>query len=90
MERSIYKYQIRHEDEQVVMLPKGAEILSVQIQSGVLVLWAIVFTKNETEPRVIEIYGTGSSFPTIGQFERKYISTVQDNLGLVWHVFECL
>jgi hypothetical protein len=87
--RKIYKYSLVIADEQAISLPKDAEILAVQVQGGTLCLWAIVFPGNENELKAIEIYGTGHDFPTIGQGERKYISTVQMG-GFVWHVFEAL
>lgn len=82
----IYKYAINITDEQVIELPKGAEILTAQLQDKILQMWAIVNPNAEKQKRVIEIYGTGHPFP-FGMAERKYIATVQKD-GLVWHIFE--
>lgn len=83
MAHTIYKYNLKITDSQILVMPQKAKILSVQDQNGALCLWAIVDTYNETRPYVIEIYGTGHPFP----YEtRIHISTVQMN-GLVWHIF---
>lgn len=86
----ILKYKIGEFTNETIQLPKGAEILSVQYQKGVLCLWAMG-NAEEVEDRIIEIYGTGWE---IGADKSKggtlkYIATVQnDQQDLVWHVFE--
>lgn len=86
MDNRIFKYELKIDDEQILVMPKMAEILTVQIQNNKLCLWAIVNPNLNDENYVIEIYGTGHPFPSIGMAKRKYISTVQLN-GLVWHIF---
>ena len=87
MERSIFKYELKITDEQAIKMPSQSEILTAQVQDGKIQLWAIVYPSNPKELIAIEIYGTGSPFPSMGMAERKYISTVQLN-GLVWHIFQ--
>ena len=70
-------------------MPKGAEILTAQIQDDNLCLWALVNPKVRTEIRVIEIFGTGNPISSYARINRKYISTFQIQEGnLVFHVFE--
>ena len=85
MTQTVYKYSLRIHDEQVVLLPKGAKILTVQGQHGRICLWALVNHVHGVEPRTILIRGTGHDFPEVG----RYISTFQmENGELVFHVFE--
>lgn len=91
---TIYKYQLSVVDFQMIDLPKGAEILSVQTQpptygdkSDQLFMWVKIDTTNELEPRRIRIFGTGH--PMEYEHELNFIGTVQmNNYSLVWHIFE--
>lgn len=85
----IWKQVLEIKDSQVISLPRGAQIMSVQFQKGILCLW---FLANEYQEKVnrrhILIVGTGHPLPdTI----MRYIGTVQEPLNsevLVWHLFE--
>lgn len=84
--KTIWKYPIPYLTPlREIEMPEGAEILTAQIQNGVLCLWAIVDTSKPETTRVIEIIGTGHE---IQKGERKYIGTVYPDNGLVWHIFE--
>jgi len=88
MEKRIWKYQLEVVDVQNILMPKGAEILTIQVQYGEPCLWALVDPKEEVEKRTIEIFGTGNPI-SVDMEMRKYISTF--NLldgGLVFHAFE--
>ena len=81
--KQIWKYKV----ENVIEMPKGAEILSVQIQNGEMFnacIWAKVNSENELEKRKFVIIGTGHSFDDTNM---KYIGTYQDG-PFVWHLFE--
>ena len=85
----IYKYPLELTGYQVLKLPMGAQILTVQTQNGKPFLWALVNTKKEETDFEIEILGTGDQIT--GTNERKYISTFQLNGGeFVFHVFQYL
>ncbi len=86
MKRKIYKYPLEMVDTQIVAMPEGAQIISVQMQGDTLCLWAIVDIEPElpVTNRQIEIIGTGNLFM---QTNRLYIATAQCG-PLVWHVFE--
>lgn len=87
MEQRIWKYQLEITDDQVISMPTGAEILTVQMQNGKPCLWALVDPNEETKTyRLIQIYGTGNPIP---DGNRRYISTIQIfNGDLIFHVFE--
>ena len=85
----IWKYPLELTDGQQVMMPAGAEILSVAEQNGRLCLWALVDPAETLRlGRLIEIHGTGNlSINTLRT--RKFIGTCVTSGGaLVWHVFE--
>jgi hypothetical protein len=73
-----------------IEMPRGAEILTVQMHNDSPVLWAKVDTTKPIELRYVDYYGTGHEIPDYHQTERKYIGTIQTSDGLVFHVFELL
>ena len=86
--RAIYKYPIETTDTQIVMLPKQAKILTVQVQHGQPCLWAEVNTMLAFERVVIEVFGTGHPMPP---GNREYIGTYQLYGGdLIFHVYRRL
>lgn len=84
--KTIYKYPIKATREQVVMMPQGAELLTVQVQGeDTVCLWALVDTKQPPEKCIIYAVPTGDYMP---QNATKYIGTVLLYHGsLVFHVF---
>lgn len=82
----IYKYPLQITGYQTLSLPKGAKLLSVQMQGATCCLWALVDPEhNIRESRTLRMLCTGESFIKEGD----YISTFQiPNQGLVFHVFE--
>lgn len=82
---TIWKYTIEIADVQVLMLPAGARILTVQIQHGTVCAWAVVDPEALLVARKLFIVGTGH--PTDLNESDIYLGTVQQG-GFVWHVFE--
>ena len=83
MAKQIWKYSL----ENVIEMPKGAEILMIDIQNGQMFnaqMWVKVDTENEMEKRIFEVIGTGQNFDDTN---KKYVGTYQDG-PFVWHVFE--
>lgn len=72
----------------IIEMPKGAEILTVQMQDSFnTCIWAMVDPEQgDTEKRRFVIVGTGHSFDDT---DKKYIGTWQDSM-FVWHLFEVL
>lgn len=87
MKETVYKYPLEIEDEQVVLLPTGARILTVQQQNNNIFLWALVNPTSPNEQAItIRIHGTGHAISDSDELE--YINTVQLYGGkLVFHVF---
>lgn len=88
MSKVIYKYQLETTGIQRIYMPFNAEILTTQVQNGILCIWALVNPETiHTECRTIEIHGTGN--PMVSDVKRKYIGTYQTlNGAFVGHVFE--
>ena len=83
MAKQIWKYSL----ENIIEMPKGAEILTIDIQNGQMFnaqMWVKVDTENEMEKRMFEVIGTGQNFDDTN---KKYVGTYQDG-PFVWHVFE--
>jgi len=83
----IYKYPLEIVDHQFLVLPEGAEILSVAEQNDYIVLYALVDEKEtELDEIPIKIIGTGNPVENIEGYE--FIGTVKIYGGkLVFHVF---
>jgi hypothetical protein len=83
---TIYKYPLEPGRTQL-NLPRGAQVLTVQMQHGSPCLWAKVDPMQPTEPRTFDVYGTGHQMPDDPRL--LYVATFQmDGGALVWHVFE--
>ena len=88
MSKTIWKFPLKTTDEQVVEMPSGAEILSVQTQYGEPCVWAMVDPTHKRVAKVFHIFGTGHRIP---EANRKFIGTYQLEGGaLVFHLFEVL
>jgi hypothetical protein len=83
--KKIFKYPLIPRVSPI--LPKDAEILTIQVQHDVVCIWALVDTNfQETTTRQIRVYGTGHPMP---DNPGTYLATFQLNDGaLVLHVFE--
>jgi hypothetical protein len=72
-----------------VEMPRGAEVLSVQVQRGEPCLWALVDTHAQREVRRFVTVGTGHDIPS--DLRMKHVGTFQLHGGdLIFHVFEVL
>ncbi len=89
--RRIFKYEIKIEPRQIIMLPKGAEILHVGRQGEFPFLWASVDETMPAEPRVFRVVMTGEVFNEERLF---YLGTIQlggENPRQAWfvmHIYE--
>ena len=86
MTQTIWKYPLPLTDRTLYQMPKGAEILCVQLQNNEPQLWASVNPSSDTETREIITVGTGNNVPAdVG----RYIGTYQVHGGdFIFHVFE--
>lgn len=84
--KKIYKYPLQIEDQQVLRIPRGSEILSVQTQGGVPCIWAMVDDSLPLDDVVIRMYATGVEIDNADDL--RYCGTVQLLGGsFVFHVF---
>ena len=81
----IFKYPLKREMEQTVLLPESAEILDIQLQNGQYQLWALLEPTDIMRVRTIRMFGTG--FEVEEGFPGQYIATTQEGM-FVWHWFE--
>lgn len=85
--RTVFKYTLKEWGSVSIDMPKGAEVLGVQVQHGDAQLWALVDTSAELVTRQFRIYGTGH--PIEGSKYLRFVGTFQMHDGqLVFHVFE--
>jgi hypothetical protein len=85
--RTIHKYELF--PETVLDIPRGATVLSVQVQREKPYLWAEVDTSNELTKRKFIGVGTGHTIPSEARLS--FIGTVQLEGGaLVFHIYEVL
>ena len=84
----VYKYLANIGDNTLLMLPKGAKILSVQKQGQHICFWALHTSETTLiESRNILRVGTGHPFDDTKEYQ--YLGTVQELEGsLIWHYFE--
>lgn len=87
--KTIWKFLLKTTEVQPIRMPKGAKILTVQVQDDSPCLWALVDPHAKPEKRMIEIFGTGHPIQSNDGNSREYIGTYQQNGGqFVGHVFE--
>ena len=79
--KTIYKYKI---DNGVEIDEPIEKVLDIQIQNGFIVLWAIVSDRQPKSKILFKIFGTGWEEE---DFPGKYLKTLQDPAGFVWHIF---
>jgi hypothetical protein len=96
MTKTIWKFEMEIDDTQVINMPKGAEILSIQLQNNEPVIWALVNPEEpDKEPRQFEMFGTGYLIPCDISINRKFLGTIQpigigSSFSFAFHIFERL
>lgn len=84
----IWKYVVKIERHQTVVMPKGSVLLDMQDQDGELAVWAAVPIERGLHPdnveRSLSVVGTGSDLPS---GEQAYVATAQQG-PYVWHLFD--
>lgn len=87
-----YPLQIKTGQQEIVM-PEGAELLTVQIQDRVPVLWALIDSFGAKTTRIFEVHQTGDALLGITNNKRdyRYISSFQcEKTKAAHHIFEVL
>jgi hypothetical protein len=92
MNKTIWKFKMKIDDTQVILMPKGTEILSIGLQNNEPVIWALVNSKEpDKEPKQFEMFGTGHSVPCDIGIDRKFLGTIQpieNGFSFAFHIFE--
>ncbi len=84
--RQVWKYPL-DPGQTAIDMPKDAQVLAVQAQGTVPMLWAMVDLEAELERRQFYIFGTGYNIPD--DLTLSFIDTFQIRDGrYVFHVFE--
>jgi hypothetical protein len=65
-------------------MPEGAQPLSLGIQDGIIVMWAMIDPENNAQYAYIHLVGTGED---TDYSPDSFIGTVQEASGFVWHAF---
>jgi hypothetical protein len=82
---AVWKFRAPIQDTFEITMPRGAEVLTVQMQESFSdpQVWAKVDQGADPETRFFNWVGTGHEMPDVG----RYIGTVQYG-RLVFHLFE--
>ena len=87
MPKVVWKFALATEHVQQIFMPKGAQILSIQVQYDQPVLWALCEPAQDQEAHVFVTVGTGQKFNHSDR--AKYIGSYQMMHGhFIGHVFE--
>ena len=81
----IFKFRLKSETEQIVRMPAKSEIMDIQMQNGVPVMWALVDDSSEIIDVKINMYWTGEELRKSNS-EEIFLATVQDG-EIVCHFF---
>ncbi len=84
---TIWKFPLLVEDEQIINVPKGAQLLHIETQYNTPCLWAMVDELREKEP--IKIFTCGTGQPINATVKQEYLGTYQLRGGqFIGHVFK--
>lgn len=85
---TIYKYPLPVSDSIALPMPKGARVLTVQVQGGQPCVWAMVDVNAPTVTRTFVLRGTGHSAEGLASLA-PYVGTFQLHGGaFVGHLFD--
>lgn len=96
MSQVVWKYELKPNEGDsllvTLLMPKGAQVLTVQMQGATPQIWALVDPNAPKEVREFQVVGTGHTFEPRACL--KYLGTFQLENGafmsptFVFHVFE--
>ena len=86
--KTIWKFNLKGLDEQVIPVPKGTKLLACKEQFDMPVLYGLVDpNEKEKESIAVKVFGTGHPID-VNMTSWTYLDTVVTfNGNLVWHVF---
>lgn len=85
--KTIHKFILNGTRGTVFTSRAGGKIISAGLQSGdSLVVWIEIDTSvRGLQQYSVDVYGTGWEMP---EDPGRFIATVQDSSGFVWHIYE--
>lgn len=86
--QTIWKFPFELTDKFTIDMPKGAKVLTVQVQNEHPCIWALVNDKAPVEKRTFSLVGTGTSANHITAHWRHVGSCQLQDGALVIHLFE--
>jgi len=86
--RTVHKFELEI-GANILEIPLGFEVLTVDEQHGKICLWAEVETKNEKHTESFTVFGTGHEIESNSGIGHSYLGTVRfKHMNLVWHVYK--
>lgn len=82
--RTIRKFKLDRLSEPIVMMPKGAKILKIEVERNTPAIWAICRDDVPLAKRLIRIFRSGEALP---DEPGVYLNTIV-SLGEDWHCFD--
>lgn len=82
--KTIWKYGFENGPSVTHSMPKGAQILHVDVQESIICFWALVDSDAQFELRDFQVFGSGH--PIDVQIKEHLGTVLVDQF--VWHVFE--
>lgn len=86
---SIWKYTLELDLPNLIMMPDGAEFISVQIQMGNICMWMQVNPDASRVSRLFRLFGTGWEINKDDLLSHA-LGTIQIMNGMqIYHLYEC-
>ena len=85
----IFKYPINNQAVTTITC-RRKRFLDIQSQNGNLVCWIEIDDDSPEIMTTLVQIGTGWEIPSEFMNGAKYLKTIQDNFGYVWHFYEVL
>lgn len=94
MNKTIWKYALEIETTNVILMPKGSEILSVELQNNKPFVWALVNPDEQNnETKIIKMFGTGEDVSNGLTVNKRFLGTIQpieNGVAFAFHLFEII
>jgi hypothetical protein len=84
--KTIYKYELKRELHQYIILPEGAKPLTARFLNGKIYVWVLIPDTGRYNNDV-SFYIVGTGWEMEEDMQPEYLSTVFDDKGFVWHIF---
>ncbi len=85
--KTIWKYELVTDCKNVLQIPVGGKILSLQTRREIPCIWILVDIEEAFEIRTFYFYGTGQVISGMERLTYIGTSSLQDG-SLVFHLFE--